>query len=54
MNTNYSIFNYNTDFTPVNNIFNVNLTRGKVGIGTTEPSNNLEVIGSYKRAKILC
>lgn len=46
MNTNYSIFNYNTDFTPVNNIFNVNLTRGKVGIGTTEPSDNLEVIGN--------
>jgi hypothetical protein len=46
MNTNYSIFNYNTDFIPSNNVFNINSIRGNVGIGTTKPTHFLEIIGN--------
>ena len=45
MNTNYTDFSYNTDFTPQFNIFNTNTTRF-VGIGTSNPTSNLEVIGN--------
>ena len=45
MNTNYTNFSYDTDFTPQFNIFNTNTTRF-VGIGTSNPSSNLEVIGN--------
>ena len=46
MNTNYKNFNYNTDFIPIYNIFNTNTIRGNVGIGTSNPTNNLHVIGN--------
>ena len=53
MNTNYSTFNYNTDFIPSNNVFNINSIRGNVGIGTTKPTHILEVIGNCSTSQNL-
>ena len=50
---NYHTFSYNSDFTPLNNVFNVNSIRGNVGIGTNTPNNYLEVKGNTSTSNLL-
>lgn len=53
MNTNYSTFNYNSDFTPQYNIFNVNTTNKRyVGIGTHIPNEFLDIIGNVSTTNL--
>ena len=46
MITDYSQFNYESDFTPEYNIFNVNSIRGNIGIGTYNPQHILDIHGN--------
>lgn len=53
MNSNYSTFNYNEDFTPTHSIFNVNTTNKRyVGIGTHNPNEFLDIIGNISTTNL--
>jgi len=52
--TNYENFNFNDEFIPNLNIFNINST-SKVGIGSTIPSNTLDISNSANiKGNIIC
>lgn len=54
MNTDYSTFNYNDDFTPIYNVFNVNTANKRfVGIGTHNPNEFLDIIGNVSTSNLL-
>ena len=53
MNTDYSTFNYNDDFTPIYNVFNVNTANKRfVGIGTHNPNEFLDIIGNVSTTNL--
>ena len=45
---NYKDFDYNNEFIPQYNVFNVNTIRGNVGIGTFNPISYLDITDSFK------
>lgn len=45
---NYKHFDYNNEFIPQYNVFNVNTIRGNVGIGTFNPISYLDITDSFK------
>ena len=54
MNTNYSTFNYEEDFTPVYSVFNTNTTNNRfVGIGTDKPNHFLDIIGNVSTSNLI-
>lgn len=54
MNTNYSTFNYDEDFTPVYSVFNTNTTNNRfVGIGTDKPNDFLDIIGNVSTSNLI-
>jgi len=54
MNTNYSTFNYDEDFTPVYSVFNTNTTNNRfVGIGTDKPNHFLDIIGNVSTSNLI-
>lgn len=54
MNTNYSTFNYDNDFTPIYNIFNTNTSNNRfVGIGTHKPKDFLDIIGNVSTSNLI-
>ena len=54
MNTNYSTFNYDDDFTPIYNIFNTNTSNNRfVGIGTHKPESFLDIIGNVSTSNLI-
>lgn len=54
MNTNYSTFSYNDDFTPQYNIFNTNTSNKRfVGIGTHKPKHFLDVVGNVSTSNLI-
>ena len=54
MNTNYSSFSYNDDFTPTYNIFNTNTSNKRfVGIGTHKPKHFLDITGNVSTSNLI-
>ena len=52
MNTNYNTFSYNSDFTPIYNVFNINNDRF-IGIGTHIPNKTVNIIGNVSTSNLL-
>lgn len=52
INTSYNAFSYNSDFTPIYNIFNINNDRF-IGIGTHIPDKTVNIIGNVSTSNLL-
>ena len=52
MNTNYNTFSYNSDFTPIYNVFNINNDRF-IGIGTHIPNKTVNILGNVSTSNLL-